>query len=703
MFNSGGFELRKWISNSADLLRDVPDEHREQSSLSSIEGDPLFRTLGLTWNIKEDCFCYTYSPYREPQTITKRVVLARVAQLFDPLGWITPIITRGKLLVQQLWRVKLEWDEEIPLDLLNQWREFNDQLNHLSSITIPRWLNLESSTSSIQIHGFGDASDAAVGVYTEVRTLSGGIIGEVGQDVQESLSLTSVETHLWTDSSITFYWIKGDASRWKAFIQNRVVLIQSTIPNAIWHHVPGEENPADVASRGVSSEQLTSDRLWWEGPHWICEDQSTWPVLGEIEIDTELVEERQIKIHTVRASEEEFLTKFSTLTKAVSSASWWRRFYQSLAKKNTINKTSWLTVDERRHALWGLISFTQQQQFHQEITTLSKGEPISRSSTLIQLNPYIDKDGLLRVSSRLENSSLQAEAVNPIILPKESRLTELILHDCHVNTHHGGAQLTSMLATLRQNYWIVGGRVPVRSFINKCVTCVRHRAKQSQQLMGQLPPSRVLKMRPFLHTGVDYAGPFELKTWSGRGNKKYKAYLVVFVCMSSSAVHLELATDYTTEDFLAAFERFISRRGSCTKLYSDCGTNFVGADAELKKLFTASSKGVKELASLLARDGTSWSFIPPGSPHFGGKWESVVKSSKHHIKRVIGDHVLTYEQFTTFLTQVECLLNSRPLCPLSDDPEDLQALTPGHFLIGEPLNLVSEPLVLEVPDNRLTS
>ncbi|XP_044005585.1 uncharacterized protein LOC122850515 [Aphidius gifuensis] len=304
--------------------------------------------------------------------------------------------------------------------------------------------------------------------------------------------------------------IKGDASRWETFIQNRVVLIQSTVPNAIWHHVPGEENPADVASLGVSSEQLTSDRLWWEGPHWICGDQSTWPVLGEIEIVTELVEERQIKIHTLRASEEEFLAKFSTLTKAVSSASWWRRFYQSLAKKNTINKTSWLTVDERRHALWGLISFTQQQQFHQEMTTLSKGEPISRSSTLIKLNPYIDRDGLLRVSNRLENSSLQAEAVNPIILPKESRLTELILHDCHVNTHHGEAQLT--LATLRQNYWIVGGRVPVTSFINKCVTCVRHRAKQAPQSMVQLPPSRVLKIRSFLHTGVDYAGPFELKT-----------------------------------------------------------------------------------------------------------------------------------------------------------------------------------------------
>ncbi|XP_044008615.1 uncharacterized protein LOC122852695 [Aphidius gifuensis] len=411
------------------------------------------------------------------------------------------------------------------------------------------------------------------------------------------------------------------------------------------------------------------------------------------------VEEKPLVCNAMSTIDESYLDNFSSLRKAVTAAAWLRRFYQSFSARYIVDRSSWITSEERKIALLGLVINNQRLYFHEVIKQLSKGEALSRSSPLIKLTPFLDKDGALRVGGRLSRSLMTSDQKNPLILPRESKLTELIFNECHVNTLHGGAQL--MMATLRQQYWIVGGRVPVRSFINKCVVCVRHRAEAAQQLMGQLPASRVLKCKPFLHTGVDYAGPFELKTWSGKCNRSYKSYLVVFVCMASSAVHLDLATDYTTEGFLAAFKRFVSRRGRCEKLFSDCGTNFVGADAELKRLFKSASKEAKNLATLLAKDGTDWSFIPPGSPHFGGKWESVVKSAKHHIKRVIGDHKLTYEQFSRFLTQVECSLNSRPLCPMTDDPEDLQALTPGHFLVGEPLNAVPEPSVLDVPDNRL--
>ncbi|XP_044013454.1 uncharacterized protein LOC122855828 [Aphidius gifuensis] len=171
--------------------------------------------------------------------------------------------------------------------------------------------------------------------------------------------------------------------------------------------------------------------------------------------------------------------------------------------------------------------------------------------------------------------------------------------------------------------------------------------------------------------------------------------------MESPAVYLDLTTDYSTEGFLAAFKRFVGRRGRREKLFSDCGTNFVSADAESKRHSKSASKEAKDLATLLARDGTNWGFTPPGSPHSSGKWESVVRSAKHHFKRVIGDHKFTYEHFRTFLTQVECLLNSRPSFPMTDDPEDLQALTPGHFLVGELQNAVPKPSVLDVPDNRL--
>lgn len=215
--------------------------------------------------------------------------------------------------------------------------------------------------------------------------------------------------------------------------------------------------------------------------------------------------------------------------------------------------------------------------------------------------------------------------------------------------------------------------------------------------MGQLPTVRVTPSRHFLHSGIDYAGPVCLKTWKGRAAKVYKSYLAIFVCMSTSTLHLELVTDYTTEAFIAAYKRFTGRRGICTTLHSDSGTNFVGADVALRQRFDAASKELKKLVALLANHGTKWHFNPPSAPHFGGKWEAAVKSTKFHLLRMIRNSTLTYEE----LTQIEAVLNSRPLCPLTDDSEDITALIPGHFLIGKALTAVPEPSFIDQPTSRL--
>jgi len=220
--------------------------------------------------------------------------------------------------------------------------------------------------------------------------------------------------------------------------------------------------------------------------------------------------------------------------------------------------------------------------------------------------------------------------------------------------------------------------------------------------MGQLPFERVTPSHSFLHAGVDYAGPFLLKNWKGRNSRKYKAYIALFVCQATSAFHLELVTDYSTEAFIAAFKPFTARRGICATLKSDCGTNFKCADAELKNLFTKGSRELGDMANLLANDGTKWLFNPPASPHFGGQWEAGVKSVKHHLRRVVGDTLLTYEEMNTLLTQIEAVLSSRPLTPLSNDPEDLEALTPGHFLTGSALKAIPEPSLLFVKCSRLS-
>jgi len=183
--------------------------------------------------------------------------------------------------------------------------------------------------------------------------------------------------------------------------------------------------------------------------------------------------------------------------------------------------------------------------------------------------------------------------------------------------------------------------------------------------MGQLPTKRVNPtIRPFLNSGVDYAGPFSIKTWRGKNARQYKAYIAVFVCYSTSASHLELVTDYSSDAFIAAYKRFAARRGICATLSSDCGTNLIGADKELRNLFSSSSTESEKLSTLLANNGTQWIFNPPSAPHFGGKWEATVKSVKYHLKRIVGNQLLTYEEMTTLLTQIEAVLNSRPLSPL---------------------------------------
>ncbi|XP_011862506.1 PREDICTED: uncharacterized protein LOC105559071 [Vollenhovia emeryi] len=222
------------------------------------------------------------------------------------------------------------------------------------------------------------------------------------------------------------------------------------------------------------------------------------------------------------------------------------------------------------------------------------------------------------------------------------------------------------------------------------------------QLMGQLPAPRVIaSSRAFLHCGVDYAGPMDTRASGGRGIKTRKSYVSLFVCLATRAIHLELVCDYTSAAFLNAYGRFCSRRGLPSDIYSDNGTTFQGAERELKQAY-AQAISDPNVLSYVASQSTQWHFIPPHAPHFGGLWEAGVKSVKHHLRRVLGAHTLTYEEFSTVLCRVEACLNSRPIAPLSDAPDSLEVLTPGHFLIGAPLTSPPEPSLLALQENRLS-
>ncbi|XP_011884112.1 PREDICTED: uncharacterized protein LOC105571257, partial [Vollenhovia emeryi] len=727
---AGGFPLQKWNSNCPEILPYI-NEH----SHLTVEIEPtLHKILGLIWRPDSDTFHFSVSTTTDT-TLTKRKIASAIAKLYDPLGLISPILVCAKIILQQLWLTKSGWDDPTSSDLQDQWTLFRQQLSELEQVTIPRWLKGVRSTSQIELHGFSDASQLAMAaaVYARIPQDDGTfsvqlvcsktkiapikrstiprlelvaalLLARLIKTTVRALQLPESSLYCWSDSSVALTWINAHPARWKDFVHNRVLAIQEIIPNGSWHFVSGKENPADCASRGLRPDQLINHPLWWQGPSWLKEAKAFWPSENCRPESGINLEERpgQVMVATAPAhSYWNLLDKYSSLTKLLRVTATCRRVaarLQKLPQSSPVHYPLTPTEITQSRDIW--VRLVQREWFSNEIRYITKGNPLPKSNPLVRLTPFLDSEGLLRVGGRLHNAALDPEAKHPLILPRRSPLTILIVDDAHRRTLHGGTQVT--LNCIRNQFWIIGGRAPVRSRILKCVRCARYRGTRAQQLMGQLPSVRVTPARPFQNSGLDYAGPITLKTWKGRAARTYKGYLAIFICLATSAIHIEVVTDYTTAAFIAAFKRFTGRRGICNTLQSDCGTNFLGADAELRRQFDSSSTELKELASLLATDGTEWKFNPPSSPHFGGLWEAAVKSTKYHLKRVLREAVLTYEEMTTVTIQIEAVLNSRPLCPLSEDVNDYSALTPGHFLIGEPPAIIPEPNLATEITSRLS-
>ncbi|KMQ87813.1 hypothetical protein RF55_12812 [Lasius niger] len=730
---AGGFPLRKWAANHDAILAEIPSEYQLPRTPHSWEGDS-HATLGLRWHPTSDCFTFAIRKHAIT-SFTKRHVLSETARLFDPLGWLAPVVMRAKIFIQSAWLRQLDWDTPLPPADAQCWLQFLEELPQLESLRVDRWLNTGDKDAHLELHGFADASERGYAAVVYLRATNHGatslhllaakskvaplkqislprlelcgaaLLTNLTTHIRKKLELFSVPTHLWSDSRVTLCWIQGHASRWKTYVANRVSQIQQQLPEAQWRHVPGKDNPADCASRGIAPSELLEHPLWWTGPAWLRLDRDSWPS-SSLEIPGEELPDRravalnaQCKVKT----EPEILLRFSSLHRLLRVTAWCRRWRRTAPRTNEHPQKKMdatIQPDELDSALFSWLRVVQKLQYSAEINALTANRSISMQSPLIKLSPFQDDNGVLRVGGRLKHAVLSPDERHPMIVPPDSWLTRLLVDAYHRRTLHGGVQLT--LGLLRRRYWIPRGRAVVKQQLHRCVTCARWRAATPQPPMGNLPKERVTPSRPFLRTGVDYAGPIFIRTTKGRGHRSHKGFIAVFVCFTTKAVHLEAASDYTTEAFLAALRRFTARRGLCKDIFSDCGTNFVGADRQLQELFRASSPDGRRIAHAASTEGMRWHFNPPAAPHFGGLWEAAVKSTKHHLRRVIGETTLTFEEMCTFLTQVEACLNSRPLQALSDDPSDVTALTPGHFLIGAPLLAVPEPSLLDHHENTLT-
>ena len=726
LFSRGGFTLRKWNSNDSSVLKQIPQELRDTNRTQTIsEVNEFTKTLGIEWNISTDEFHLTITTFSSDAIVTKRRMVSDVAKVFDVMGWFSPAIVKMKILLQRLWEIKISWDDPIPEHIHQVWSQWRSELPLLMTVHIPRcYFPSKEAIVSTQLHGFSDASEEAyAGViyvrieYSNKRVHTSLVISKTKVSPIKRLSIPRLElcgaqilTQLlcrtmkilniplqsvfaWTDSTVVLCWLTGNPRRFKTFVGNRVSSIIDKLSPESWRHVPGPENPADCASRGLFPSQLKGHELWWNGPHWLKLDSTMWPDQSSLSSRIIPEEERNVCHLATTTTTIQPFDRFSSFYTLKRVTAWVLRFIKNARRSAPTESHLHLTVTELINATNYWISISQRECFAEEMKLLESDSPLLKKNRLVPVRPFLDQSNtLLRVGGRVSHSDLSYSKKHPFILHGAHPLTRLIIRGEHVRLMHAGPTL--LMSSLSRQFHVIGLRKAVRAVTRQCITCRRHTVKPASQLLGQFPVERVTPGSVFTRVGVDYAGPFQIKYGYVKKPTILKAYICLFVCLAVKAVHLELVSDLTTEAFIAALRRFTARRGYPTLIWSDHGTNFVGADRELKELNVFLSHQLTQgaISEFCSTQNIQWKYILERSPHFGGIWESAVKSVKNHLKRIMSPVKLTFEEFSTIITQVEACLNSRPLVPInSSDDDGIEVLTPGHFLIGKPITALPDP------------
>ena len=354
-------------------------------------------------------------------------------------------MVRAKLIMQNLWLEQSDWDEPVNKNQLFEWDAFTKNLRSVEEIVVSRWTHYQEKKHGIELHGFCDASEKAYGavIYSRIKTTTGKIyvtllqakskvapikmkkslprlelcaallLAKLFKQVIEASSLQNTKNYAWSDSMITLSWIKGRPDKWQNFVANRVAEIQSLTRYISWKHISGEDNPADVLSRGIQPELLETFTLWWKGPHWLNDTTEDWETQN-VKVNETSLESKKITNVNVATAEltESIFNRYSTLRKLTTIMSYCLRFRKTKQYRGLI-----LTAREREETLERIIKVIQHSRFKEEIERITQKQELRKVSSLISLRPQLDKQGVLRVWGRLDNSSMAFGEKHPIILP----------------------------------------------------------------------------------------------------------------------------------------------------------------------------------------------------------------------------------------------------------------------------------------------
>ncbi len=730
-----GMLLRKWRSNSTAFLEDTPPELRETEPDTTLTLQESPKALGTHWETTTDSIQVAVpTPPSDPTTITKRVVASVSASIFDIMGLYSPYTVIPKMLLQEAWKLHLQWDNRLPDNLLRTWDSWVNELHFIQEHKLPRRYFTDQGPDYFQsLHGFSDASEKAYGAAVYLRTLTtdgtaqtalvtakarvlptkhitipraelvaAHLLSKLLAHVAELLQISPHQLHAWTDSAIVLHWLSNDSTQHKdRFVANRVRACKDNLPHVKWKHTPSAENPADLASRGVPAQLLVTSTLWWNGPSWLSGDPAFWPTL-KLTRPPEAIQVVAIApALNLPSSQSTFLNELwnrcsslHLLERVVA------RIYHFTHCKSRVNrdKPTALSGDEVTRAKLKLLSLAQQQAAPEVFAAIQEGKRLPSNHPLSKF-VITTKDGIITLHTRVRDLHSPARPTTLLPLHPKSGYTRLLCNTMHRTKGHPG--VSTLHAVILTTYFIPGLRNLLKQLSRACTVCQRAYAQPLTTQMGLLPSNRTTPRPPFTHTGVDFAGPFFIRQGHVRKPVPIKAYASLFICLTTKAIHIELCSSLSSVDFRTTLQRFVARRGSPLHIYSDNGSNFVGAREETRELRQLLSSSEEMISTYCQATSITWHNIPARSPHFGGIWEAGVKAMKVLLRKHLTPHLLRYEELSTILCEVEAILNSRPLTPINeDDAAAGSVLTPAHFLLGRPL--LATPL-LEACEAKLTS
>ncbi|GFV94832.1 integrase catalytic domain-containing protein [Trichonephila clavipes] len=593
-------ELRIFVESATNVMKEGMFDLRGWESFAIPSESTTSLVLGLIWDKNSDTLEIDSESLKfdEKEKITKRKILSLVSRVFDPIGFLAPVMIQPEVLLQATWKTKEAWDDEVNDEIRKKFLKWGkrEQLKYFKNIKIPRWLGVMEE-SNLSIHTFVDASKTAYAACIFLRRESNTgsvtvqllqarsritpmktitipslelIVATIGarlfSSVKHALKISNIKTYFWTDSSTVLTWIIR-REQWSVFVANRISEIRKLTTSEDWFHISTDQNPADILSRGCGPKQLQK-RKWWQGPDWLKNSKEQWPKsavnINEKEVE---IEKRKSVISAnnteVESISSQLARRFSRFSKMIRVMAWILRFQP---KAKDLRKCAELKNEELLNAQKIIFRLIQKECYSNEETRKS----------LKGLLIFEDEKGILRLKSRLINEEESKDFFSPIILPSKHLAVRRFIAQEHLVNKHAGT--LTLLTILRERFWIVKGKRTVRSVIKECLTCKRQKIKHLVVPFPPLPKDPTEVAAVFQVSGVDLAGPLLTKS-------KQKAWIVLFTCAVFRAVHLELITSLSTTDFIQAMRRFIARRGRISVMYSDNGTNFTGLNNALRQLY----------------------------------------------------------------------------------------------------------------------